>query len=267
MTIKSLAPKGLPNRAIARQPDLAEGTALPTPLTQRRTELPGKPAAPGRPGCRPNPRRNLAALHVWLIAEHGYEDSLHLLQRYVAQPYPPPARRARRRVEIPPRALAQVDWGVFPGDIAPGQSMTLQAFHMVMSRSRMDAVVWMFRQVQLSWLPSTTGFSNAWSASLPWSWSTIIRPPLCAVPAPGPTHETYRRYAPTERFHIEPCQHYSLEHKGKVGRVVRSQRGAADPTARPWDSVDELQTAIDTAISELGTRRRCPPTGTLVADA
>jgi hypothetical protein len=48
---------------------------------------------------------------------------------------------------------------------------------------------------------------------------------------------------------------------------VRSHRGAADPTARPWGNVAELQAATDTAIAKLATRRRCPATGIWVADA
>jgi hypothetical protein len=68
-------------------------------------------------------------------------------------------------------------------------------------------------------------------------------------------------------FYIDPCQLYSPEHEAKVERAVRSHRGAADPTARPWDSVAELQAATDTAVANLATRRPCPATGTWVADA
>ena len=52
---------------------------------------------------------NLAELHEWLVAEHGYDGSLRSVQRFWAKHYPAPAIRARRRVETPPGAQAQAD--------------------------------------------------------------------------------------------------------------------------------------------------------------
>jgi transposase len=40
---------------------------------------------------------NLAELHAWLVAEHGYRGSLRSVQRYWARNYPAPWGRARRR--------------------------------------------------------------------------------------------------------------------------------------------------------------------------
>ena len=57
----------------------------------------------------------------------------------------------------------------------------------------------------------------------------------------GRLNETYRRYALTVRFHIDPCSPYSPEHKGKVERSVRSGRGRLDPALQAWDSLSELQ--------------------------
>jgi transposase len=58
---------------------------------------------------------NLAALHDWLRREHGYDGSLRSVQRYWRRTFPAPAIRARRRVETPAGAQAQVDWAEFPG--------------------------------------------------------------------------------------------------------------------------------------------------------
>jgi hypothetical protein len=58
---------------------------------------------------------NLAALHAWLQREHGYDGSLKSVQRYWKRTFPAPAIRARRRVETPAGAQAQVDWVAFPG--------------------------------------------------------------------------------------------------------------------------------------------------------
>ena len=80
---------------------------------------------------------NLAALHAWLVREHGYGGSLRSVRRYWKRTYPAPAFRARRRVETPPGAQAQVDWAHFSG-----VPVGLVAFHMVQSWSRKEALVW-----------------------------------------------------------------------------------------------------------------------------
>ena len=60
-------------------------------------------------------RVNLAELHEWLRREQDYDGSLWSVQRYWNRTYPAPAIRARRRVETPAGAQAQVDWAEFPG--------------------------------------------------------------------------------------------------------------------------------------------------------
>lgn len=57
---------------------------------------------------------NASALHAFLVAEQDYPGSLRSVQRYYRERYPAPKQRARRRVETPPGAQAQVDWAVFP---------------------------------------------------------------------------------------------------------------------------------------------------------
>lgn len=91
------------------------------------------------------------------MAEHDYSGSLRSVQRFVRDAYPPPPRRARRRAETPPGAQAQADWAVIPRMIVGGERMTLQAFHMVLSHSRGEAVLWAHDQGQLSWLASHNG--------------------------------------------------------------------------------------------------------------
>jgi len=96
-------------------------------------------------------RINLAGLHVWLQREHGYEGSLRSVQRYWKRTFPAPAIRARRRVETPPGAQAQVDRAEFPG-VVPGQELVdLVALIVTLSWSRKRAVVWARSKDMLSW--------------------------------------------------------------------------------------------------------------------
>ncbi len=279
MTIKTLAAKGVSKRAIGRQLGLTEGTVR---YHLRRM---GEGATDGRArqvraasavaeaidywmASHAEAPLNLAELHAWLVAEHDYRGSLRSVQRYVGERYSAPRQRARRRVETPPGAQAQVDWAVFP-DVHVGDGVkTLNAFHMTLSHSRRSVVVWSERQDQLSWLwchnralerlggvPAVVRVDNTKTAVVrgagPW----------------GELNATYRRYATMLRFHIDPCLPRSPEHKGKVERQVRTQRGVADPRSQHWPDLAVLQAWSDEAEVRSASRRRCPATGTSVKAA
>ncbi len=85
---------------------------------------------------------NVAPLHDWLVAEHGYPGSLRSLQRYYAKHYPRPRHRARRRVETPPGAQAQADWAEWPKLQISGRTVYGYQFHLLLSHSRFPAMVW-----------------------------------------------------------------------------------------------------------------------------
>ena len=79
---------------------------------------------------------NIAALHEWLTREHGYTGSLKSVQRYWSRTFPAPVIRARRRVETPPGAQAQVDWAEFPGMVLGEEVVDLSALVMTLSWTR-----------------------------------------------------------------------------------------------------------------------------------
>jgi transposase len=92
-------------------------------------------------------------LHGFLRAEYGYEGSYKSVRKYVRSCFGMPALRPFRRVETPPGAQTQSDWGEFRrvdlGD--PDGPTTLYAFVMVLSHSRKEAVVWSRSMDQLAW--------------------------------------------------------------------------------------------------------------------
>ncbi len=85
---------------------------------------------------------NLAALHAWVVEEHGYAGSLRWVQRFWAKRYPAPTIRVRCRVETPPGAQARADWAHFREILVGGEAKDLIAFKVVLSHSRKDAIVW-----------------------------------------------------------------------------------------------------------------------------
>lgn len=280
MTIKTLARKGVSKREIARQLTMTEGNvryhlarmaavAVDGRSRQRHRAADCHGAIEVWRSTRDDDKAvNLADLHAWLVAEHDYAGSLRSVQRYYRAHYPPPPKRARRRIETPPGAQAQVDWATFPSMIVNGQCQTLQAFHMSLSHSRYPAVIWALRQDQLSWLAChNEAFTRL--GGIP-AMVRVDNTKTAVARGAGPwgvINESYRRYALGVRFHVDPCLPHAPAHKGKVERLVRTHRGSADPTRRPWRDLAELQAWTDAHLLELAHRRRCPATGDSVFDS
>ena len=84
---------------------------------------------------------NVRELFEHLVSEYGYGGHYRSLLRYVRARYPKPKIRTYRRVETPPGAQVQTDWGEYPRvDVGEGPA-PLHAFVMVLSHSRFPAVV------------------------------------------------------------------------------------------------------------------------------
>jgi transposase len=213
-------------------------------------------------------RVNLAALHDWLRREHGYDGSLKSVQRYWKRTFPAPAIRARRRVETPAGAQAQVDWVEFPGSVLGTETVDLVALVVTLSWSRKRAVVWARSKDMLSWqscqigclqrlggVPAVLRIDNVKTA--------IAR----GAGAWGVINETYRRFATQLKFHVDACQPRHPQGKGKVERHARDLRETVDPRREAFDSLEDLQAVTDARLKDRARRLRCPVTGTSIAEA
>ncbi len=211
---------------------------------------------------------NVAELFEFLVREHDYSGSLRSVQRFVRATFAAPPVRARRRVETPPGAQAQVDWAHFPRAVIGDREVDLLAFVMVLSFSRADVVIWSLTKNQLSWLrchnqaferlqgvPATVRVDNEKTAVVrgagPW----------------GVLNRAYARYAQGARFHIDPCLPRAPEAKGKVERRILDRRLGSSPYRRHWQTLDELQSWSDERGLSRWETRVCPATGTSVLEA
>lgn len=279
MTLKHLAAIGQPQREIARLLGVTEGAVRYHLRRQAAGATDGRAdqvflaagfaeaiahyAASGGDGPV-----NLAALHAWLVAEHGYPGSLRSVQRYFRVHYPKPRLRARRRVETPPGAQAQVDWSEWPRVLIGGQVHYAYLFHMRLSCSRFSARVWSPRKDQLAWhhvhnesfrrlegVPATVRVDNERTAvsrgAGPW----------------GELNPSYRSYARQVRFHIDACPPRCPQFKGKIERGNRDDRRWREVAHRHWDSFEQLQAWTDAQGLAEAERRICPATGTPVIAA
>ena len=207
---------------------------------------------------------NVHALHDWLRQEHGYEGSYKSVLRFVRAKYPMPRRRPFRRVETPPGAQAQVDWGEFDNiDVGAGKQK-LYAFVLVLSHSRKEVLIWRPGMDQLNWLhahneafrriggvPAVVRIDNLKTGiahgSGPW----------------GEINETYRSYSQAVGFHIDACLPRSPEHKGKVENKVRLVRRHLR-LAGPFTTLADLQSQTDEQLAASDAQRLCPVTGQTV---
>jgi transposase len=279
MTIKSLTQRGVCKSEVARLLGVTEGAVRYHSRRMAGSAVDGrtlqKPKAQSYAEAIEHWRTshagegvNLAALHAWLLAEHGYGGSLRSVQRYWSRAYPAPAIRARRRVETPPGAQAQADWAHFPRVVVGGEAVDLLAFKMALSHSRKDAIVWSRGKDMLSWLSCHTAcFIRL--GGVPATVRVDNEKTAIAVGAGawGAINPTYRRYARVLQFHVDACAPRQPRQKGKIERLVRDQRAAIDPSDRTWSDLGELQAWTDAKLADRAAKLICPATGESVADA
>jgi transposase len=208
---------------------------------------------------------NGLALYTWLVTEHAYRGSYKAVQRFVRVQYPKPRLRARRRIETPPGAQAQADWAEFRGIAVGDAPRDLFAFHLVLSHSRFEAIVWSERTDELAWL-SVHNAALRRLGGVP----GVIRVDNCKTAIAhgagpwGEVNERYAVYARTLRFHVDAARPRTPEDKGKVERRILAHKSGFDPRRRAWRDLAELQVATDAAVARSAEKRICPATGETV---
>lgn len=211
---------------------------------------------------------NIAALHEWLTREHGYAGSLKSVQRYWSRTFPAPVIRARRRVETPPGAQAQVDWAEFPGMVLGEEVVDLSALVMTLSWSRKRAIVWSRSKDALAWQSCHLAcFQRLGGVAAVMRIDNVKTALSKGAGAWGEINPTYRRFASQMHFHVDACQVRQPRAKGKVERSVRDCREYLDPYSGVFGNLADLQAWTDERMTERSGQLRCPATGTKVMQA
>jgi transposase len=281
VTLLVLHQRGQPNTQIAQALGVSEGTVRyhvrRADSPDRRANKPHKvapladaidlwlaanqPADCADPAAETLRPSNIQALYAWLCQEHLYPGSYKSVLRFVRARYPQPRLRPFRRVETPPAAQAQVDWGEFANlDIGAGPQK-LYAFVVVLSHSRKAVLVWSQSMDQLSWhqahnealrrlggVPAVLRIDNLKtgiaSGAGPW----------------GQINDAYRAYARAVGFHVDACLPRSPRHKGKVENKVRFVRRRLR-LGGSFANLADLQRQTDEQLAQSDLRRICPVTG------
>jgi len=205
---------------------------------------------------------NIRGLFDWLRSEHAYDGSYKSVLRFVRARYPRPRLRPFRRVETPPGAQAQVDWGEFPGIDLEDGPQTLFGFVLVLSHSRKEVLIWCRCMDQLAWhhahteafrrlggIPAVLRIDNlktgVGQGAGPW----------------GQLNEAYHSYARSLGFHIDACLPRCPEDKGKVENKVGNLKRRLRLPGRRFEGLEALQGWTDQQLGVWGQRRICPATG------
>ncbi|MGH7711785.1 MAG: IS21 family transposase [Gemmatimonadaceae bacterium] len=203
-----------------------------------------------------------------LLREYGFSGSYQAVRRHLQRTYGPAPVQAIRRVETPAGVQAQHDWFEWKGTLA-GECTTLYGLIGTLSFSR-ATFVWVSRTMaQLAWQTGHLALFQRYGGVPLWVRLDNLR---TAVAVGAGSHavlnRTFARFAGVCGFSLDPCRPAMGSDKGKVERGVRTERSAfADLFLRAWESETQLQQALDQRAAELHTRRRCPVTGTTVAEA
>jgi transposase len=274
-----LKSKGQSNTQIAQALGVSEGTVRYH--LRRHGQPDGRHGKPRKAGalaevidhwvftCQPAVREgeplrpvNIRALFDHLVLEHGYDGSYKSVLRFVRGRYPRPRLRPFRRVETPPGAQAQVDWGEFPRiDLGDGPQ-TLYGFVLVLSHSRKEVLVWCRRTDQLAWHHAhTEAFRRLGGVPAVLRIDNLKTGVGVGAGPWGQLNEAYRAYANGLGFHIDACLPRCPEDKGKVESQVGNLKRRLRLEGRWFEGLEGLQGWTDQELARGARRRVCPATG------
>jgi transposase len=203
-----------------------------------------------------------------LLREFGFAGSYQAVRRYLRRRFGHPPVQAVRRVELPAGVQAQHDWFEWES-VVGGERRTVYGLIGTLAFSR-ATFVWVSPTLtQLAWQAGHLALFHRYGGVPLWVRIDNLKTGVAA--GAGPTavlNPTFARFAATCRFQVDPCRAATGRDKGKVERQVRTDRGAfADLLTQDWLAFEPLQAALDARSHELHDRRRCPATGTTVAEA
>jgi len=209
-----------------------------------------------------HPLPGIQELYEYLTEEHDYQGHYKSVLRFVRAHYSPSLVRPRRRVELPPGCLAQVDWAEKITIHLGGEELTLHALVMSLAFSRATAVIWSKRKDETSWLrchneafrvlggiPAVVRCDNVKTAVIKGQGSTAT------------LHPTYQAYARDMGFHIDPARAGKPTDKGKVEAKVKLVKRRCARKEVMFSSLEELQEFTNRTMLKQMERLRSPATG------
>jgi transposase len=255
---RAAKPAGADGRA--RQPTALDGLGEVVEAIQERLED-GRLTGRGRP-CQ--------ALEIYevLVRDHGYEGSYKAVVRHLRRKHGPAKLRALRRVETPPGVQAQHDWYEVQTPIG-SRRQRLQMLTGTLSHCRARFSWASQDQTQLSWHTGHLALFERYGGVPLWVRIDNLKTGVASGAGPSAVvNASYRVFARTCGFEVDPCRPAKGSDKGKAERSVRTFRSAYGEVLRTGaGTFEEFQWRLDARSQELLDRLTCPVTGTSVREA
>jgi transposase len=242
------------------QPTALDGLEAVVEEVQERLDD-GRLVGEGRP-CQ------VRELYEILARDHGYRGSYQAVVRHLRRKHGPPRLRALRRVETPPGVQAQHDWFEVETRVG-GTRQRLQMLTGTLSHSR-ARFSWVSQdQTQLSWHAGHLALFGRYGGVPLWVRIDNLKTGVASGAGPSAVlNASYKVFARTCGFEIDPCRPAKGSDKGKAERSVRTFRQAYASLLRSGaDTMGEFQRRLDARSEELLDRLTCPVTGTSVRAA
>ncbi len=203
---------------------------------------------------------NIKLLWQYLVEEHRFSGSYKSVRKYVRGRFPAAKLRPFRRIETPPGAQTQSDWLEAKIDLGDEGPVTLYGFIMVLSHSRMTAVIWSRSMNQLAWHHVHNQAFARLQGVAAVDRIDNLRTGVSRGAGPwGEINECYQSYARTMGFHVDPHEVRQPQQKGKAERRVGAFK-RLDLSQR-FGSVEALQAYTDEQLLKDAQSRLCPVTG------
>lgn len=277
VTLQVLAQKGQSKRAIARQLNVSEGTVRYHLRRQAAAASDGRKKQTlleklgltevvkhwwqTQTDALPADRSpNIHRLWQHLVHEHQYSGSYKSVAKYVRSTFAKPKLRPFRRIETPPGAQTQSDWLETQVHL-DGVITKVYGFIMTLSHSRMTAVVWSLSMNQLAWHRVHNEAYKRLGGVAAVNRIDNLKTGVAHGAGPwGKINESYRAYARTLGFHVDPHEVRQPQQKGKAERRVSAVKQRLN-LKRLFASLEELQTYTDDELRRDVKTRKCPVTG------
>lgn len=199
----------------------------------------------------------------------GCTFSYKAVVRYIRRRQSAPMARPKRRVEVLPGSQGQIDWTEHELNIADlGGPVSLQAFCMTLSFSRMWAVVWAVNQRMLNWIECHNGAFERVEGIPTTMRHDNLRTAVASGSGPWSLHnQGYLSYAKQMGFLPDACLPYRGDHKGKVERRNRDLKWLQIGRGEAFQSLADLQEQTDYRGLERSKKLLCPLTGKSVYES
>jgi transposase len=244
----------------SRQPTALDGLEEVVEAIQERLED-GRLRGEGRP-CQAQD------IYEILARDHDYRGSYQAVVRHLRRKHGAPKARALRRVETPAGVQAQHDWFEVEAPIGR-RTQRLQMLTGTLSHSR-ARFSWVSRdQTQLAWHTGHLALFERYGGVPLWVRIDNLKTGVASGAGPSAVlNASYKVFARTCGFEIDPCRPAKGRDKGKAERSVRTFRQAYGPVLRRGaGTLSEFQRLLDGRSELLLDRLICPVTGTPVREA